>query len=187
MGVLAPRQPEPPLGARAAGARALADFGGLIQGAWIGGFEVCDPVNGWVVRGGGDGFGGMASRGCGGEQGWIERFAVSGGRGGVQAGGGAGGEHRESGCEGYTVRVHCLQADGKLVGDGDELCWAGRGGRKVGALLAWDAGVNAVCFDRMTRNAGGGLACWALPGPGWRLRDDAGDGDGDLGDGDGLG
>ena len=109
------------------GARALADFGGLIQGAWIGGFEVCDPVNGWVVRGGGDGFGGMASRGCGGEQGWIERFTVSGGRGGVQAGGGAGGEHRESGCEDYTVRVHCLQADGKLVGDGDELCWAGQG------------------------------------------------------------
>ena len=46
VGVLAPRQPEPPVGVRAAGARALADFGGLIQGAWIAGLEVFDLANG---------------------------------------------------------------------------------------------------------------------------------------------
>ncbi len=136
----------PDVGRRFVGARALAGFGGLVEGAWIGGIEVCDPANGWVVRGGGDGCGGMVSSGCGGEQGWFDRFAVSGGRGGGQDGDRAGREHREGGCERYTDRVHCLEAGGKWVVGSDEprgAVW-GSGGRKAGGIVSLGCGCGST-------------------------------------------
>ena len=48
-------------------------------------------------------------------------------------------------------------------------------GADGGGWRARDAGVNGVWFDRLSRNAGVGSACWVLLGPGCRRQEDAGD------------